>query len=78
MSSTVPAVSGEANFTMEHTGLTVGGFTQPSVAANFIELQGNSSKGLCQRFLWFFPKPLSVKFSELEQVDREFSTSVGM
>ena len=29
-------VSGEANFVMNHTGLTAGGFTQPSVARNLI------------------------------------------
>ena len=46
------AVSGEANFTIHHIGLTVGGFTQPSVARNILEHQANVEKGLCQRFLW--------------------------
>ena len=31
------AVSGEANFTMDGTGFTVGGFTQPPVAKGLIE-----------------------------------------
>ena len=71
------AVSGDANFSMDHTGLTVGGFTQPSVASTFIEVQGNSEKGLCQRFLWIFPQPYFAKFNELQLVDQNFSTSMG-
>ena len=41
------AVSGEANFAMHHTGLTVGGFIQPSIARNLIEILSNDEKGLC-------------------------------
>lgn len=52
-------VSGEANFTMHHTGLTVGGITQPSVARNMLELehQANIKKAHCQCFLWLVPMP---------------------
>lgn len=34
-------VSGEANFCMTHTGLTLGGFIQPSVARHLIEIPAN-------------------------------------
>ena len=43
---------------MQSTSVTVGGFNQPSVARSLIELPGNAEKGLSQRFLWFFPKPV--------------------
>lgn len=62
---------------MSHTGLTIGGFTQPTVARNLIEVQGNVEKGLCQRFLWLFSKPTTVQFSELQKVDTKFSAAVG-
>ena len=70
-------VSGEANFAMGHTGLTVGGFTQPIVARTLIEIQANIEKGFCQRFLWVVPKPVAIPLDELQQVDREFSTAIG-
>ncbi len=70
-------VSGEANFTMHHTGLTVGGFTQPSVARNMLEHQPNIEKGLCQRFLWLVPKPNSILFEDFQHVDGEFFTAMG-
>lgn len=60
-------MSGEANFVMEQTNLTVGGFTQPS----------NIEKGLSTRFLWIFPKPCYAKFESLEPIDQEFSTALG-
>ena len=44
-------VTGEANFTMASTNLTLGGFTQPAVARSMIELPANAEeKGLSQRF----------------------------
>ena len=51
-------VSGDANFAIKRTSLTVGGFNQPYVARSLIELPGNAEKGLSQRFLWMFPKPV--------------------
>ena len=42
---------------MQHTGLTVGGFTQPIVARNILENQANVEKGLCQRFYGSFLNP---------------------
>ena len=75
--SVLYAVSGDANFTMKHTGLTIGGFTQPVVAQNLIEIQANVEKGLCQRFLWVAPQPATVSFNDLQQVDQEFSTALG-
>ena len=44
------AVSGDANFSMHRTGLTLGGFIQPSVTRCLIEQQANVEKGLYQRF----------------------------
>jgi hypothetical protein len=65
-------VTGEANFSMANTSLTLGGFNQPAVARTLIELPGNSEKGLSQRFLWMFPKPIYGQFSTLEPVDESF------
>lgn len=71
------SVSGEANFAMSSTKLTVGGFTQPGVARSLIELPSNSEKGLFSRFLWFFPKPLYESFSNLGEVDDDFITKIS-
>ena len=71
-------VTGDANFIMERTSLTVGGFTQPMVARQMIEQQGSSEKGLAQRFMWMFPQPLFAKFCNLEPVDEKFMKSLGM
>ena len=40
------AVTGEANFAMQSTRLTIGGFTQPGVARSLIEQPTNAEKGL--------------------------------
>lgn len=70
-------VSGEANFTMSLTRLTIGGFTQPGVARNLIEMPSNSEKGLSHRFIWLFPKPIYGKFDTLEAVNKDFSSQIG-
>lgn len=70
-------VSGDANFSMERTALTVGGFTQPSVARALIELPASVEKGLTQRFLWIFPKPSYANFDSLELVEEKFSLYLG-
>lgn len=70
-------MSGDANFVMEVTALTIGGFTQPSVARNIIELQASVEKGLCQRFLWLFPQPIYGYFRSLEKADESFTDSLG-
>lgn len=70
-------MSGDANFTMERTALTVGGFTQPSVSRALIELQASVEKGLTQRFLWIFPKPSYASFDSLELVEEQFSCYLG-
>lgn len=72
------AVTGQANFQMDRTALTVGGFTQPSVARTLIEQQSSADRGFCQRFLWIFPKPVFGKFKSLEPVKPEFNESIGM
>ena len=74
----VLVVSGDANFEMKQTGLTVGGFIQPSVARNLLEHHANVEKGLCQRFLWFVPKPTPIPFDDLEKVNEVFSSYLGM
>ena len=71
-------VSGEANFLMEHTGLIVGGFTQPNIAKGLIEAIPNIGKGVCQRFLWLFPRPNPTKFNDLKPIDETFSNNIGM
>jgi len=38
--------TGEANFSLGATSLTVGGFNQPVVAQSLIEMPGNNEKGL--------------------------------
>lgn len=70
-------VTGEANFSMPSTSLTVGGFNQPSVVRNLIELPVNAEKGLSQRFLWLFPKPVYCSFDSLEPIDKAFTTKIG-
>jgi hypothetical protein len=71
------AVTGEANFSMARTSLTVGGFNQPAIARALIELPNNQTTGLSQRFLWLFPKPVYGKFSTLEPVDKSFTDKIG-
>ena len=70
-------VTGDANFIMERTALTVGGFTQPSVARTLIEQQGSAEKGFCQRFLWIFPKPVFSTFKTLEPISNDFTEDIG-
>ena len=50
---------------MNSTNLTVGGFTQPAIARDLIEIPSNSEKGLSHRFIWLFPNALHQEFSEL-------------
>lgn len=71
------AVTGEANFSMSRTNLTVGGFNQPAMTRSLIELPGNAEKGLSQRFLWMFPQPVNEDFQSLQEVDQEFVTKLG-
>lgn len=63
---------------MNYTGLTVGGFTQPSVARNLLELQPAVEKELVQRFLWIIPKPSFAPFSSLESANKPFSDLLGI
>ena len=72
------AVSGDANFSIDVTALTIGGFTQPMVARNLIELQASVEKGLSPRFLRIFPKLKYAQFETLEKVDESFTHSLGM
>ena len=57
---------------MKKTGLTVGGFTQPSVAKSLIESPQAIERGLVQRFLWVFPSPIYAKFSKLQVANKTF------
>ena len=67
-------VTGEANFSIKNTSLTIGGFNQPNIARN---LTGNAEKGLSQRFLWICPKPVYSSFTTLEPVDQNFTDRIG-
>lgn len=49
------AVSGDANFSMDVTALTIGGFTQPMVARNLIELQASVEKDCPQDSCGYSP-----------------------
>lgn len=71
------AVSGDANFKMKDTRLTIGGFTQPGVARNIIDMPSNAEKGLSHRFVWLFPQPLYGKFDSLEEVNEDFNENIG-
>lgn len=62
---------------MKSTSLTVGGFNQPSVARCLIELPGNAEKGLSQRFLWLFPRPVYSEFDILESTDKVFTDKIS-
>lgn len=61
---------------MDHTALTVGGFTQPGVARNIIEQHTGAERGFSQRFLWIFPKPAFAKFATLKPVPQETTESI--
>ena len=74
----IPIVSGDANFHMKKTALTVGGFTQPNVAKSLLESPQATEKGLVQRFLWLFPKPSYSDFSSLQKANQEFVEYLGM
>ena len=63
---------------MERTALTVGGFTQPSVARTIIEQVAGAERGFSQRFLWLFPKPMFAKFHSLKPVLPDYSEAIGM
>ena len=71
-------MSGEANFHMHSTSLTIGGFTQPSMAKSLIELPQSIEKGLVQRFLWILPRLSYANFASLESADDKFQDYLGM
>ena len=59
-------VTGEANFSMETTNLTVGGFSQPAVARSLIDQAGSTEIGLAQRFLAVdFPPACILTFQHI-------------
>ena len=70
-------MSRDANSDRILAGLTLSGFSHPSVARNLLEQHASVEKGTCQRVLWFVPKPNLVPFDELEEVSLEFSTTIG-
>ncbi len=71
------AVTCHANFQMDRTALSIGGFTQPGVARNIIEQRNGAERGFSQRFLWIFPKPTFAKFASLKPVTENISISLG-
>lgn len=71
-------VTGDANFEMTRTSLTLGGFNQPHISRALIELPGNAEKGVAQRFLWLFPEPVYGTLRGLAPVNEEFTSTIGM
>jgi len=57
---------------MMKTGLTMGGFTQPSVANSLVESPQAIEMGMVLRFLWIFPKPIYSKFTKLQRTNQSF------
>jgi hypothetical protein len=70
-------VTGDANFSMDVTSLTVGGFNQPAVARSLIEHTGKAESGFSQRFLWLFPKPVYGKYNSYGPMDVDFVEDIG-
>ena len=70
-------VTGDANFSMKHTSLTDGGFTQPSVAKQLFEREASADKGLTQCFPRIFPEPSFSDYATLEPVDKNFYNDTG-
>ena len=62
---------------MDKTNLVVGGYNQPAFARSLIETSGNAEKGLSQRFLWLFPKPIYAKFCTLKPIDKDVTSTIG-
>ena len=76
--SSINTVTGDANFSMENTVLTVGGFTQSSVARNLWDQQASIEKVLPERFLCLIPQPYFSAFDLLEPIDEAFYDSLGV
>ncbi len=70
----IPAVTRDANFAMDSTWLTVGGFSQPPLAHGLLEQSGSTKIRLSQRFLWMFPWS---RFNTLEGVDKHFTDGLS-
>ena len=62
---------------MPLTSFTIGGFTQPTVAASIIAQAGSAEKGLSSRFLWITPDPVFKSMDDLEAVDPIFYNEFG-
>ena len=62
---------------MDHTALSIGGFTQPGVARNIIEQRCGAERGFSQQFLWIFPQPSFAKFDSLKPVPDNISEAIG-
>ena len=71
------SVTGDANYSMETTNLTIVGSSQPVVSRTLIEHSGSTEVGLAQRIFWIFPQPSYAKISSLEAVQRDFIDIIG-
>lgn len=67
-------MTGEVNFSMPSTSLTVGGFNQPLFSRTVTE---TPEKGVSQTFLWLIPKPVYSKFDSLQPTDKDFVENIG-
>ena len=70
-------MTGDANFQMDRTALTVRGFTQPTVARSLWDQQASIEEGLPKRFLWLIPQSSFSTFELLELIDENFYDSLG-
>ena len=65
------SVTGNANFHMTQTSLTLLGFTQPTSALPIISNAQNNSKGFTSRILWYFPEPIYSRLKDLKLTPEE-------
>ena len=70
-------VSGDADFAMSSTMITIGGFTQPGVARSIIEAPTNMDRGFSHHFLWFFPPTQYASFASLTEINQIFVDKLG-
>ena len=72
------AVSGDTNFSMDVTALTIGGFTQPMVARNLIELQASVEKDCPQDSCGYSPNRSMLNLRHWRKLMSGFTHSLGI
>ena len=64
-------VTGNANYFMAKTSLSIFGFTQPHTALPIIQDAQNNVKGFTSRFIWYFPEPVFAKLRHTKLTEEE-------